>query len=140
MIEKYPEIVQVVVTPYTAKSKVRPEDSLFDTVKKHDVGVFGIKPFSANALFKGDSSPDSPTFEEDNRMARIAIRYILATDVITAPIPGMINPQQVDNMVKAVQERRELDKAEARELQQAMDAAWAKLPDNYQWLKDWEYV
>ncbi len=140
MIEKYPDIVQVVVTPYTAKSKVKPQDSLFDAVKKYGVGVFGIKPFSSNALFKGDSSLDSPTAEEDSRMARMAIRHILATDVITAPIPGMINTQQVDNMVKAVQERRELDKAEARELEQAMDKAWAKLPTNYQWLKDWEYV
>ena len=140
MIEKYPDIVQIVVTPYTAKSKVRPTDSLFDAVKQHGVGVFGIKPFSSNALFKGDGSLNSPTAEEDSRMARMAIRHILATDVITAPIPGMINTQQVDNMVKAVQERRELDKAEARELQEAMDEAWTKLPANYQWLKDWEYV
>ena len=140
MIEKYPGIVQIVVTPYTAKSKVKPEDSLFDAVKQHGVGVFGIKPFSSNALFKGDSSLDSPTAEEDSRMARMAIRYILATDVITAPIPGMINTHQVDNMVTAVKEQRELDKAEAQELQQAMNEAWAKLPANYQWLKDWEYV
>jgi predicted aldo/keto reductase-like oxidoreductase len=140
MIEKYPEIVQVVVTPYTAKSKVKPEDSLFDAVKQHGVGVFGIKPFSSNALFKGDGSLESPTAEEDSRIARMAIRYILATDVISAPIPGMINTHQVDNMVKAVKERRELDKAEAQELQQAMDEAWVKLPANYQWLKDWEYV
>ena len=60
LIEKYPEVVQVVATPYTAKSKVKPQDSLFDAVKQHDVGVFGIKPFSSNNLFKGDSSLDSP--------------------------------------------------------------------------------
>jgi predicted aldo/keto reductase-like oxidoreductase len=140
LIEKYPDIVQVVATPFTAKSKVKPQDSLFDAVKQHGVGVFGIKPFSSNNLFNGDSSLDSPTAEEDSRIARMAIRYILATDVITAPIPGMINTLQVDNMVKAVKERRELDKAEAQQLQQAMDKAWARLPANYQWLKDWEYV
>jgi len=140
LIEKYPNIVQVVVTPYTAKSKIKPEESLFDAVKQHGVGVFGIKPFSSNSLFQGDGSLESPTAEEDSRIARMAIRYILATDVITAPIPGMINTHQVDNMVKAVKERRELDKAEAKELQQAMDQAWTKLPANYQWLKDWEYV
>ncbi len=140
MIETYPEIVQVVVTPYTAKSKVAPQDSLFATVKKYDVGVFGIKPFSSNALFKGDGSLESPHAVEDDRMARMAIRYILATNVITAPIPGMINMHQVDNMVAAVRERRELDAAEAKELEQAMDLAWAKLPADYQWLKNWEYV
>jgi len=139
MIETYPEIVQVVVTPYTAKSKVRPLDSLFDAVKQYDVGVFGIKPFSSNAVFKGDGSLASPTAEQDDRIARMAIRYIVATDVITAPIPGLINTHQVDNVVQAVKEP-DLNEAEARELRQTMDEAWAKLPADYQWLKNWEYV
>ncbi|UCC98084.1 MAG: aldo/keto reductase [Phycisphaerales bacterium] len=139
MIETYPKVVQVVVTPYTAKSKVLPKDSLFEAITKNEIGFFGIKPFAGNSLFKGDSSPDSPTREEDDRLARMAIRYILCNPAITAPIPGMINPHQVDNVVKAVQEP-ELDEAEARELGQAMDEAWARLPDDYQWLKNWEYV
>ena len=140
MIENYPDTVQVVCTPYTARSKVLPTDSVFDAVKKHDVGVFGIKPFANNSLFKGDSSPDSPTAEEDDKLARMAIRYILCNPALTAPIPGLANTHQVDNVVRAVQERRELDLAEAKELEQAMEEAWAKLPAHYQWLKDWEYV
>ena len=140
MIETYPTVLQVVVTPYTAKSKVLPEDSVFDAIKKHDVGFFGIKPFAGTSLFKGDSSPDSTTAEEDDRLARMAIRYILCNPAIAAPIPGMINTQQVDNVVKAVKERRQLDVAEAEELEKAMDEAWARLPAGYQWLKDWEYV
>ncbi len=140
MIETYPTVLQVVVTPYTAKSKVLPKDSVFDAIKKHDVGFFGIKPFAGTSLFKGDSSPDSPTAEQDDRLARMAIRYILSNPAIAAPIPGMINTHQVDNVVKAVKERRELDVAEAEELEKAMDEAWARLPENYQWLKDWEYV
>jgi len=140
MVETYPDIVDVVVTPYTARSKVRPKDSLFDALKKYDVGCFGIKPFSSNSLFKGDSTLNSPYATEDDRLARLAIRFILATDVITAPIPGMINTHQVDNVVKAINERRQLDTAEAKELEEAMDRAWARLPADYQWLKDWEYV
>jgi predicted aldo/keto reductase-like oxidoreductase len=140
MMETYPDTVQVVCTPYTAKSKVLPTDSVFDAAKKHDVGIFGIKPFAGTSLFKGDSSPDSPMAEQDDRLARMAIRYILCNPALTAPIPGMINAHQVDNMAKAVKERRELDIAEAKELEDAMDEAWAKLPADYQWLKDWEYV
>jgi len=140
MMETYPTVLQVVVTPYTAKSKVLPKDSIFDAIKKHDVGFFGIKPFASASLFKGDSSPNSPAAEDDDRLARMAIRYILCNPAIAAPIPGMINPHQVDNVVRAVKERRELDVAEAEELEKAMDEAWARLPANYQWLKDWEYV
>ena len=140
MIEAYPKTVDVVVTPYTAKSKVLPKDSVFDAIKKHDVGMFGIKPFAGNSLFKGDASLNGPRAEEDDRLARMAIRYILSNPAVTAPIPGMINTHQVDNVAKAVQERRQLDLEEAAELERAMDEAWAKLPEHYQWLKDWEYV
>jgi aryl-alcohol dehydrogenase-like predicted oxidoreductase len=139
MIEYFPQI-EVVLFPYTAKSKVAPEDSLFPAIKKCDIGVFGIKPFASNSLFKGSSKPDDPNAEEDDRRARRAIRYILCNKAITAPIPGLISPHQVDNMAKAVKERRQLDLAEARELKKSMDQAWANLPANYQWLKNWEYV
>ena len=140
MIETFPEIVDVIVTPYTADSKVLPKDSVFEAVKKHDVGVFGIKPFASNSLFKGDSSPTSPHAEEDDRRARMAIRYILANPAITAPIPGLVNLHQVDNVVQAVGERRRLSASEQAELHEAGKEMWANLPDGYQWLKGWEYV
>jgi aryl-alcohol dehydrogenase-like predicted oxidoreductase len=140
MIETYPEVVQVVVTPYTAKSKVLPKDSVFDAIKKNGIGFFGIKPFAGTSLFKGDSSPDSPTREQDDKLARMAIRYILCNPSITAPIPGMINAHQVDNVANAIREPEELAKEEAKELELAMDDAWVRLPADYQWLKNWEYV
>ncbi|MHC4561010.1 MAG: aldo/keto reductase [Planctomycetota bacterium] len=139
MIEYFPQI-EVILFPYTARSKVAPKDSLFDAVKKRDIGVFGIKPFASNSLFKGSSAPGDPHAEEDDRRARLAIRYILCNQAITAPIPGLINPHQVDNMAKAVSERRQLDLNEKVELEQATEQMWANLPANYQWLKDWEYV
>ena len=140
MIEKYPQIVDVVVTPYTANSKVLRKDSLCDTLLKYKVGCFGIKPFASNSLFKGNSAPANPQAEEDDRRARLAIRYILCNRAITAPIPGLISAQQVDNVALAVKERRQLDKEEAAELEKAGTEMWAKLPENYQWLKEWEYV
>lgn len=141
IIETYPEQMEVILTPYTAKTKlVTDESGLWATLKKYDVGWFGIKPFASNSVFKGDSSPTSPHFEEDNKIARLAIRYILCNPAITAPIPGLISAQQVDNVCSAVKERRQLDLKEKADLKNAMERAWANLPANYQWLKDWEYV
>ncbi len=141
LIEKYPEQLEVICTPYTAKTKVvTDEDGLWAAMQKHDMGWFGIKPFASNSLFKGDSSPGNPHEEEDNRLARLAIRYILCNPAITAPIPGLITTQQVDNMALAILERRELDQQERADLNRAMDRAWASLPSQYQWLKNWEYV
>jgi len=141
IIEKHSEQVEVILTPYTANSKlVTDESGLWATLRKYDIGWFGIKPFASNSLFKGDSSPDSPYYEKDNNLARLALRYILCNPAITAPMPGLISVQQVDNAARAVKERRELDLKEKAELDKAMQSAWASLPNNYQWLKDWEYV
>ncbi|MHC4463119.1 MAG: aldo/keto reductase, partial [Planctomycetota bacterium] len=139
MIEYFPQI-EVVLFPYTARSMVAPKESLFDALKKCDVGVFGIKPFASNSLFKGSSAPDDPHAEEDDKRARLAIRYILCNPAITAPIPGLVSTHQVDNMARAVKERRELDVSERAELERSVKEMWARLPADYQWLKNWEYV
>jgi aryl-alcohol dehydrogenase-like predicted oxidoreductase len=140
MIEQYPKQMEVVLFPYTAATKELPNDSVFGAIRKHDVGTFGIKPFADNSLFVGDSSPNSPHAEEDDRRARMAIRYILGNPAITAPIPGLITPHQVDNVAKAIQERRELDLKEKAELETISKYMWANLSPGYQWLRDWEYV
>ena len=138
MIEYFPQI-EVAIFPYTAWSKKMPKDSVFDALKKCDVGAFGIKPFASTSLFNGSSAPDDPHAKEDDRRARLAIRYILCNPRMI-PIPGLVSTHQVDNVAKAVKERREFDLAEAKELEKLMDQTWAKLPENYQWLKNWEYV
>jgi aryl-alcohol dehydrogenase-like predicted oxidoreductase len=141
LIEKYPQQLEVICTPYTAKTKVLEDESgLWAAMQQHDVGWFGIKPFASNSLFVGDSKPGNPHEDEDNRLARLAIRYILCNPAITAPIPGLITTEQVDNMALAVMERRQLDLAEKAALDEAMERAWANLPAQYQWLKNWEYV
>jgi hypothetical protein len=68
------------------------------------------------------------------------LRHILRNDALTSPIPGLVTVDQVRNAAKAVTERRKLDMAEARHLGDAVTEMWANLPDDYQWLKDWEWV
>jgi predicted aldo/keto reductase-like oxidoreductase len=141
LIETYPQQMEAICTPYTARTKVVADESgLWAAMRKHDVGWFGIKPFASNSIFKGTSKPGDPHEEEDNRIARLAIRCILCNPAITAPMAGLISPEQVDNVALAVAERRELDHQEKADLQKAMDRAWATLPHHYQWLKDWDYV
>ena len=136
LIEQYPDVVDAVCTPYTANSKELPQDSLFGAVREHRVGVIGIKPFASGSLFANDAEPS----DENSERARLAIRYILANDAITAPIPGLAEPSQVDNVVLAVQERRKLDMAEQARLKDATAEMTANLPEDYQWLRDWEWV
>jgi len=131
MIEYFPQI-EVACFPFTTMTKRAPQDSLFDALKQRNVGAFGIKPFAAASLFTGDP-------QKDNERGRLAIRYILHSNTVV-PIPGMNSLQEVDNVVKAVQERRQFDVKESAALEQAGRRTWASLPANYQWLKNWEYV
>jgi len=141
LVETYPQQMEAILTPYTARtSVVTDETGLWAAVRRQDCGWFGIKPFASNSVFKGDSSPTSPAFDEDNRIARLCIRSILANPAITAPMPGMISVQQVDNIAEAVRERRQLDRQEKADLDRALDRAWANLPEGYQWLKEWDSV
>jgi len=131
MIEYFPQI-DCVCFPFTTMSKRAQTDSVFEALKKRDVGAFGIKPFAAGSLFTDDR-------EESFRRARLAIRYILHSNTVI-PIPGLNDIAHVDNVAKAIMERRQLDVEETAELENANKQAWAKLPANYQWLRNWEYV
>jgi len=131
MIEYFAQI-EVILFPFTTMSKAAPKDSLFDALKKRDVGAFGIKPFAAGSLFTGER-------EEDLKRGRLALRYILHSNTVI-PIPGLNNVAEVDNVAKAVSERRELDVKERSELRGLNGQMLANLPGHYQWLKNWEYV
>ena len=135
IVEKYPNHFQVILFPYTVKSRELPKDSLFAAVRKQDIGTFGIKPFGSNSLFAG-----AKTAEEKSNRARMTIRYILGNTAMTAPIPGLACPEEVDNVADAIKEHRKLDLAEARELKRVTENMWTNLPREYQWLRDWEYV
>lgn len=135
LCEVCPEHFQVILFPYTASSKERPKGSLFDAIRKHDIGTFGIKPFGSGSLF--NRAKDQ---EDKNRKARLAIRHVLANPAITAPIPGLASVEEVSNVAEAIKERRQLDAKERAELEKATRDMWATLPPEYQWLKDWEYV
>jgi aryl-alcohol dehydrogenase-like predicted oxidoreductase len=161
-IQQAPNEMDVIVTPYTAKTKMAGakveeteegnaarvvrmaeggwENSLWYAMQQADVAWFGIKPFASGSVFKGDSSPGNPNEEEDNKIARLTIRAILTNPAITAPIPGMITPAQVDNVATAVLQRKALDAEEQARLDAATERAFASLPYHYRWLNDWNVV
>jgi len=138
-VAKYPEL-EVIITPYAAGTKQKPVGSMFEALRKHDVGMIGIKPFASGTLFQSQGQPDSPTKQEDDDRARLALRYVLCCEELTAAIPGLITVDQVANAARAVGERRQLDLAENRRLEAITSQMWDRLPRHYGWLRDWEWV
>ncbi len=138
-VAKYPQM-EVVVTPYAAGSKEKPVGSMFDAFRKYDVGFVGIKPFASGTLFASQGTPDSATKPDDDERARLALRYVLANDVLHASIPGLITVDQVKTAVAAVKERRQFDMAEAARHEHVVAEMWRNLPSHYHWLREWEWV
>ncbi|MGA2658525.1 MAG: hypothetical protein ABSH34_13565 [Verrucomicrobiota bacterium] len=68
------------------------------------------------------------------------LRYVLGCDVLSCAIPGLITVDQVKNAAAAVKERRQFDVAEAERFDALVAETWANLPENYQWLRHWEWV
>jgi aryl-alcohol dehydrogenase-like predicted oxidoreductase len=139
MVERFPEI-EVVLTPYLPEAVDQPRDGFIEALKKADVGVFGIKPFASNSLFKGDGSPDSPHLAEDDRRARLAIRGILSYRAVTASIPGLTTVHQVENVLAALKEGAKLSGPERTELKGIIEEMWGNLPADYQWLKSMRHI
>jgi len=138
-VAKYPQI-EVVVTPYAAGSKEKPVGSMFDALRRYDVGFVGIKPFASGNLFASRGTPNSPTTREDDDRARMALRYVLCCEVLSATIPGLITVEQVKNAAAAVRERRQFERAEAERYQRLAAGMWRQLPPDYEWLRNWEWV
>ncbi len=138
-VAKYPPL-EVIITPYSAGSKEKPVGSMFDALRRNDVGLIGIKPFASGTVFQSQGEPDSATKDEDDQRARMCLRYCLACDVLAATIPGLITVDQVKNAAAAVNERRQFDLAETRRHEQITREMWSNLPEHYAWLREWEWV
>lgn len=135
MVSSHPDIFQVMCFPYTVRTAELPTGSLFEAVRKYDIGTLGIKPFGSNSLFHGAEDA-----AEKSRRARMTLRYILGNPAITAPIPGLAIPEEVENAAAAVAELRKLSKTEKMEVEAMADEMYANLPPQYEWLRKWEYV
>ena len=89
-IETYPDQLDVIFTPYTARTQGgRGRERALGGHEEARRGLVRHQAVCQQFALQGDSA-GSPHAEEDNRIARLAIRYILCNPAITAPIPGMI--------------------------------------------------
>ena len=63
-----------------------------------------------------------------------------AAKILASACGRRITVDQVRNAAAAVQERRQLDPAEARRHEEITREMWASLPLHYGWLREWEWV
>ncbi len=164
VIETYPE-VEMVVFPVTARTKragtpVTRDNveeilgwdregnaittSIFDSLRKHNVGLVTIKPFAGGQIFKTDKQFPvlGVGLKEENDLARLSLQCILTLfDEITCVVPGLTTVYEVDNAARVSYMREvAMTPAESEWLDRVTSERMAALPKDYQWLGDWEVI
>jgi len=155
VIENFPQF-EMFIFPCTAKTKEKakpvtndnveggdPTHSVFDAMRKHDVGLVTIKPYSGGSLFKVKAK--FPVMgagsKEENDLARLTLQAILTNDAITATVPGLTTVYEVENAARASYTRLlGMTPREKKWLARVTDERWEQLPKEYEWLRDWEFV
>ena len=163
VIEKFDE-VEMFVFPCSAKTKEKGQlpteenvvevnpghgadqtQSVFQSLRSNNVGLVTIKPFFGGNLFKSYGQDKFPVMgvgsKKENDLARLTLQCILTKDAITAAVPGMSTVYEVDNAARASYTRKFGQTAADKQwLEKITDQQWAKLPQEYAWLRDWEVI
>jgi len=155
VIAKFPEF-EMFIFPCTAKTKEKDKPvskenvtggdsahSVFEAIRQNNVGLVTIKPYSGGSLFKIPAK--FPVVgvgsKEENDLARLTLQCILTNDAITAAVPGLTTVYEVENAARASYERPvAMTPREKEWLAKMVDEHWKQLPEEYQWLRDWEVV
>jgi aryl-alcohol dehydrogenase-like predicted oxidoreductase len=137
VLEEYPQF-SVIIFPYLFLTRELGGDSLLELARRKDVGVIGLKPFGAGTTF--GIRPQQITGKVDPR-APVLLREILQEPRISAVIPGVNIPEQLERNVKGSYERDHPRTAADEEiLEQCRQNYLAHLTPGYQWLRAWETV
>jgi aryl-alcohol dehydrogenase-like predicted oxidoreductase len=142
VLKEYPQF-SVIIFPYLFLTKEFGGGSLLKLAQEKNVGVIGLKPFGAGMTFKVretkdvEGRPDNPVDER----ARVLVKEMLQEKRLSAVIPGVNVPEQLEENVQGSYER---DKPKTPEdekvVRQCTRDFYANLTPEYQWLRMWEVV
>ena len=137
VLNEYPQF-SVIIFPYLFLTKEFGGDSLLKLAKEKNVGVLGLKPFGAGTTF--GLKPRQIQGRVDKR-ARVLVKEMLQEPRISAVIPGVNIPEQLDENVRGSYDR-DLPKTPEDEeaLRECTRNYHANLTPEYQWLRNWEVV
>jgi predicted aldo/keto reductase-like oxidoreductase len=137
VLEEYPQF-SVIIFPYLLLTRELGGDSLLKLADEKKMGVIGLKPFGAGTTF--GLKPQQIKGRVDPR-ARALVKEMLQEKRISAVIPGVNIPEQLDENVKGSYERDVPATPEDKKaLRECAENYYANLTPEYQWLHQWEIV
>lgn len=137
VLNGYPQF-SVIIFPYLFLTKEMGGDSLLKLAQEKGVGVIGLKPFGAGTTF--GIKPRQIHGTVDKR-AHVLVKEMLQEKRLSAVIPGVNIPEQLDENVKGSYERDKPKTPQDKEaLRQCERNYYAHLTPDYRWLRQWETV
>ncbi len=137
VLNEYPQF-SMILFPYLFLTKELGGDSLLALAKKKNVGVVGIKPFGAGTTF--GIRPQQITGKVDQR-AHSLLKEMLQEQRLSAVIPGVNIPEQLEENVKGSYERdKPSTPADKQALRECTKNYLTHLTPEYAWLRQWETV
>lgn len=137
VLNNYPQF-SVVIFPYLFLTREMGGDSLLKLAEEKQVGVIGLKPFGAGTTF--GLKPQQIKGRIDQR-AHVLVKEMLQERRISAIIPGVNIPEQLDENVRGSYERDVPPTTEDKKaLLECTRNYYANLTPDYQWLHRWEIV
>ena len=149
-LRRYSDVIEYIMAPacFYTPLLIREDGDLFPAVKKNHIGVIAMKPMGAadqegGYIFK--LKPKGRPFEELQQkglsIGKLAIKYLLQSDVISSVLPTMNSVEEVLENVRASGDGP-LTGEEARFLQEyreEADRTFSKiLPENDYWITPWK--
>ena len=137
VLNEYPQF-SVVIFPYLFLTKEFGGDSLLKLAKEKDVGIIGLKPFGAGTTF--GIKPREIKGRVDKR-AHVLVREMLTEKRLSAIIPGVNIPEQLEENVKGSYERgKKATKSDQAAIRECTENYHAHITPEYKWLHQWETV
>jgi aryl-alcohol dehydrogenase-like predicted oxidoreductase len=137
VLNEYPQF-SLIIFPYLFLTRELGGDSLLALAKEKDVGVIGLKPFGAGTTF--NIRPSEISGRVDKKAASL-LKNMLTEPRISAVIPGVNTPEQLEVNVKGSYERgKPVTSADRDAVRQCTENYYANLTPEYQWLRNWERV
>jgi len=137
VLTQYPQF-SVIVFPYLFLTKDLGGDSLLKLAQEKNVGVIGLKPFGAGTTF--GIKPREIHGKIDTR-AHVLVKQMLQEPRLSAIIPGVNVPAQLEEDVKGSHER---DKPHTPDDKQALQECtrnyYDHLTSDYHWLHQWHTI
>lgn len=137
VLEEYPQF-SVIIFPYLFLTKELGGDGLLKLAREKGVGVIGLKPFGAGTTF--GLKPQQVQGRIDKR-AGVLVKEMLQEPRLSAVIPGVNIPEQLEENVKGSYEKSVPKTPEDEQaLKECIRNYYANLTPEYRWLHQWERV